>query len=97
MPSIAMVSLVHSFRQQVQASLATRCLIDTFQVTNPGGPTPPTICGTNSGEHMYVESSAQCNVLDFAFGNEVIKLPEKYDNIFLKNVVSELNALNCYT
>ena len=55
--------------QQLPASLSTRCLIDTFQVTNPGGPTPQTICGTNSGEHMYVESSEQCNILDFAFGN----------------------------
>ena len=29
----------------------TQCLTDTFSVTNPDGPNPPTICGTNTGEH----------------------------------------------
>ena len=34
-------------------AVATRgqCLTDTFSVTNPGGLTPPVICGTNSGDH----------------------------------------------
>ncbi len=27
------------------------CRTDTFSVTNPDGPSPPTICGVNSGEH----------------------------------------------
>ncbi len=31
--------------------MASNCLTDTFEVTNPGGVTPPTICGTNTGEH----------------------------------------------
>lgn len=55
--------------QQIQASLATRCLTDTFAVTNPGGPTTPVICGTNTGEHMYVDASEECNTLDFNFGS----------------------------
>ncbi|XP_040572541.1 uncharacterized protein [Lepeophtheirus salmonis] len=42
-----------------------RCLTDTFAVTNPGGASPPVICGMNSGEHMYVDSSEQCNELAF--------------------------------
>ena len=29
----------------------TRCLTDTFSVTNPDGPSPPSICGINTGEH----------------------------------------------
>ena len=30
----------------------TQCLTDTFSVTNgAGGINPPTICGTNTGEH----------------------------------------------
>ncbi len=29
----------------------TRCMTDTFSVTNPGGARPPTICGTNTKEH----------------------------------------------
>jgi len=31
-------------------SLATQCLTDTFSVTGVG-PSPPLICGTNSGYH----------------------------------------------
>jgi hypothetical protein len=33
------------------AAQATQCLTDTFSVTNPSGLTPPSICGTNTGEH----------------------------------------------
>ena len=33
------------------ASLATRCLTDVFSVSNPGGPSPPQICGNNVDEH----------------------------------------------
>ena len=28
-----------------------RCLIDVFSVSNPGGPSPPKICGNNVDEH----------------------------------------------
>ena len=35
----------------VSANTHTQCLTDTFSVTNPGGISPPTICGTNTGEH----------------------------------------------
>merc|ERR1712203_86892 len=30
------------------------CIYDTLTVSNPGGPVPPTICGYNTGQHMYV-------------------------------------------
>ena len=33
---------------------AGQCLMDTFMVTSPGNPTPPVICGVNSGEHSNV-------------------------------------------
>ncbi len=29
----------------------TQCSTDTFSVSNPDGPSPPAICGTNSNEH----------------------------------------------
>merc|ERR1712226_364699 len=51
--------------------LASRCLTDTFQVTNPGGSSPPMICGLNTGEHMYVDASDDCNKLAFTFGSAV--------------------------
>jgi len=42
-----------------------QCLTDTFTVTSPGSVTPPTICGTNDGQHMYVDASDSCNILSF--------------------------------
>jgi len=37
------------------------CLTDTFSVSNPGGNSPPVICGTNTGQHMFVPASSLCN------------------------------------
>lgn len=48
---------------------ATQCLMDRFSVTNPGSYTPPTICGINTGEHMYVDASDACNELSFQLGS----------------------------
>jgi len=46
-----------------------QCNVDTFSVTVPGGKTPPVICGTNTGYHMYVHASDQCNELSAVFGS----------------------------
>ena len=35
----------------VSVAESTRCLTDRFSVTSGDGLTPPTICGTNTGEH----------------------------------------------
>ena len=35
----------------VKANFNTNCQVDSFAVSNPGGTTPPTICGTNTGKH----------------------------------------------
>ena len=43
----------------VPVTLQTRCLTDTFSVTNPGGITPPEICGINTGEHSKYWSQHQ--------------------------------------
>eukprot|EP00095_Tigriopus_kingsejongensis_P007394 maker-scaffold112_size353035-snap-gene-1.14 protein:Tk07394 transcript:maker-scaffold112_size353035-snap-gene-1.14-mRNA-1 annotation:"PREDICTED: uncharacterized protein LOC103516194" len=48
---------------------ASRCLTDSFSVTSPGSTAPPTICGTNTGEHMYVDASDDCNELAFQLGS----------------------------
>jgi hypothetical protein len=45
-----------------------QCQTDTFSVTNPGGTAPPLICGTNTGQHMYVDASKACNDLVFQLG-----------------------------
>ena len=40
------------------------CSTDTLTVTNPGGPSPPIICGLNTGQHMYVPASDACNTIN---------------------------------
>lgn len=54
------------------SNLAGACLTDTFSVSSPSGCAPPSICGTNSGEHMYVDASEACNDLRFVLGNQGI-------------------------
>ena len=36
-------------------------LRQVYQVLSPGHPSSPIICGYNSGQHMFVPASAQCN------------------------------------
>jgi len=45
------------------------CDTDTFGITTPGGKSPPAICGTNTGQHMYVPASDQCNTLNAHIGS----------------------------
>jgi hypothetical protein len=40
------------------------CIYDTLTVTNPGGPSPPVICGYNTGQHMFVPASSGCNTIN---------------------------------
>merc|ERR1711963_276134 len=53
------------------ATFATQCLTDTFSVTNSQN-NNPVICGTNTGEHMYIDSAAACNDLAFQLGNDAV-------------------------
>ena len=39
-------------------------MTDTLTVSNPGGPVPPTICGYNTGQHMWVPASDSCNQIN---------------------------------
>jgi len=47
-----------------------QCLTDTFSVTNQV--TMPLICGTNTGEHVYLEASDACNELSFQIGTQAL-------------------------
>jgi len=40
------------------------CMTDSLTVSNPGGRVPPTICGYNTGQHMWVPASDQCNQIN---------------------------------
>ena len=56
-PETAITTVTHVSGESVTtfvgkaANLATRCLTDVFSVSNPGGPSPPQICGNNVDEH----------------------------------------------
>ena len=41
------------------------CTTDTLSISNPGGAVPPIICGINTGQHMWVPASDQCNMMTF--------------------------------
>jgi len=71
-PSVSTVSAFNTLQGTILPAAATtpvstmgQCLTDTFTVTSPGSVTPPVICGTNDGQHMYVEASDACNILSF--------------------------------
>ena len=38
------------------STLESRCLDDVFAISNPGGPSPPKICGYNSDTHSKIET-----------------------------------------
>merc|ERR1712241_758503 len=40
------------------------CIYDSLTVSNPGGSVPPTVCGYNTGQHMFVPASTQCNQIN---------------------------------
>ena len=40
----------------------TQCQESRFQVSSDG-PSSPVLCGTNTGQHMYVEASDDCNLV----------------------------------
>jgi len=44
----------------------TQCTNAQF-TANSDGPTPPTICGTNTGYHMILEAKDDCNTLSFTW------------------------------
>ena len=40
------------------------CTVDSLTVALPGGQSPPVICGYNTGQHMFVPASDQCNSIN---------------------------------
>ena len=40
------------------------CTDDTLTVSSPGGTTPPLLCGTLSGQHLYLDASTSCHTMD---------------------------------
>eukprot|EP00091_Calanus_sinicus_P003547 TRINITY_DN1371_c0_g1_i3.p1 TRINITY_DN1371_c0_g1~~TRINITY_DN1371_c0_g1_i3.p1 ORF type:complete len:307 (-),score=40.59 TRINITY_DN1371_c0_g1_i3:169-1023(-) len=40
------------------------CFYDTLTVSNPGGSSPPILCGYNTGQHIFVPASDSCNTIN---------------------------------
>merc|ERR1719162_291060 len=71
-PVVGVIAGVADSLMPASHSGATQCATDTFSVSSPGGTSPPSICGTNTGEHMYVDSSDQCNELSMLLGTTAV-------------------------
>ena len=52
----------------IPVSTATQCIQDQFMVTSPGFNPPPTICGTNTGEHSRSSHSFQTQLIPQSLG-----------------------------
>ena len=58
-------------------------------VTSPeGGSAPPTICGLNTGQHMFVDSSSSCNKLSFNIGKTNSKF-KSWEGVYWKDLFTE--------
>jgi len=58
-------------------SYATNCQLDMFTATSASTSTaPPAVCGTVTGQHMYVEADVdRCNILKFNLAASAAALP----------------------
>lgn len=58
---------------EISEVVGLKCVKLKYGFANPGGSsTPPSICGSNSNEHMYVDSSDQCNELSMLLGTTAV-------------------------
>merc|ERR1712117_184703 len=56
----------------MEAGVQSSCLTDLFSISNPGGPSPPKICGYNADTHMYVDMGEDCIELTFQLGSSTL-------------------------
>ncbi|TRY77460.1 hypothetical protein TCAL_16983 [Tigriopus californicus] len=54
---------VTTITKGVAVATASQCLTDRFSISNPGGQTPPVICGSNNGEHGCCDK-CKCGIPD---------------------------------
>ena len=45
------------------------CVNDNLVISNPTGPNPPMVCGTLSGQHMYITASDSCHSMTATIGS----------------------------
>ncbi|XP_023319522.1 uncharacterized protein LOC111694750 isoform X2 [Eurytemora carolleeae] len=54
-------------------SIIGECIEDTFIVKAAEGPSPPAICGTNTGQHMYTSLRGGCATISVNLGESTIE------------------------
>lgn len=45
------------------------CTDDTLSLTSPGGLSPPLLCGTLTGQHLYLQASSACHQVNAVISN----------------------------
>jgi len=71
-----------------KASLATRCLTDTFSVSHRGS---DVLCGTLTNEHIYVDVVTMCHSLNFYFGSSATGI----STLATRSVSIKATQFNC--
>merc|ERR1711910_243648 len=66
-----------------------QCKSDTFAISN--APHIPVICGTLTGEHMYIDASTDCNNLEFVFGQSAVGI----SNLATRSITIKASQLAC--
>merc|ERR1711892_1559610 len=46
-----------------------QCSDDSLTISNPTGPNPPMVCGTLTGQHMYIDASTACHNIMVSLGS----------------------------
>eukprot|EP00096_Caligus_rogercresseyi_P004480 TRINITY_DN1875_c0_g1_i1.p1 TRINITY_DN1875_c0_g1~~TRINITY_DN1875_c0_g1_i1.p1 ORF type:complete len:412 (-),score=19.94 TRINITY_DN1875_c0_g1_i1:127-1362(-) len=67
-PFTTMVSTTPEDTAKTEGGAAGDCATDTFTFSSPGNQGSPVICGFNTGQHMILDASSACNVLNFNIG-----------------------------
>merc|ERR1712232_616474 len=70
------------------------CIYDTLTVSNPGGSVPPTICGYNTGQHMFVPASQ--THLSSQYYDICIRRARSYCSVCYSPVVSSTTAASSF-
>lgn len=73
-----------------KCALTTRCLTDTFSITNQDN--LPQLCGTLTGDHVYVEACDACNSLDFQFGSTA----QGVSAIVTRSINIKVTQISCF-
>jgi len=75
-------------------SIIGNCLVDTFNINNAGGSSPPQICGTNSGQHMIVDANAEsCQRVTIAIGGSDATTARSWNIVVNQHDITDEEAI----